>query len=76
VRDALVYALALPYGWVRNAAEVRTDATGWATIQLVPEVNLPLRRGAVVIYVRARKPGDRIIAGVTAQRLTQVRVRP
>jgi hypothetical protein len=76
VRDALVYALALPYGWVRNAAEVRTDATGWATIRLVPEVNLPLRRGAVVIYVRARKPGGRIIAGVTAQRLTQVRVRP
>jgi hypothetical protein len=74
VRDALVYALGLPYGWVAGAAEVRTDVNGWATIQLTPRAGLP-RRGAIVLYVRARKDGDRIIAGVTAQRLTQVLVR-
>ena len=32
VSGALVYALGLPYGWVRNAPEVTTGGNGWATI--------------------------------------------
>ena len=54
VRDALVYLIGLPYGWLRRAPETRTDGEGWATIQLQPTANLPLRRGALVMLVRVR----------------------
>jgi hypothetical protein len=75
ISGALVYALGLPYGWVRNAPEVTTDATGWATIPLNPTANMPLRPGALVIFVRARKPGDNLLAGVSTRRLVQVSIR-
>jgi hypothetical protein len=75
ISGALVYALGLPYGWVRGAPEVTTDATGWATIPLNPTVNMPLRRGALVVFVRARKPGDSLLAGVSTRRLVQVSIR-
>ena len=59
---ALVYALGLPYGWVYPAAETATDGTGWATISLQPTRNMPLRPDDLVLFVRARKPGDNILA--------------
>jgi len=69
---ALVYALGLPYSWVRNGAEVQTDASGWATITLQPTAAMPLHRGgSLVIFVRARKPGDNLLAGVSTRRLVQ-----
>ena len=74
VRDALVYALALPYGLVYPAAEARTDSAGYATITLRPTARLP-RRGALVMFVRARKQGDSLLAGVSTRRLVQVLIR-
>jgi hypothetical protein len=74
VSGALVYALGLPYGWVRNAPEVTTSGNGWATIQIFPTRLMPLRRAALVMFVRARKPGDNLLAGVSARRLVQVRI--
>jgi hypothetical protein len=74
VRDALVYAIALPYGLVYPAAEARTDSAGYATITFRPTARLP-RRGALVMFVRARKPGDSLLAGVSTRRLVQVLVR-
>jgi hypothetical protein len=72
IQGALVYALGLPYSWVRNAAEVATDATGWATITLQPTAAMPLQRGgSLVIFVRARKPGDNLLSGVSTRRLVQ-----
>jgi hypothetical protein len=76
VQGALVYALGLPYGWVYNAPEQPTDATGWATISIQPTRALPLTRGgALVMFVRARKPGENLLAGVSARRLVQVGIR-
>lgn len=74
VSGAVVYALGLPYGWVRNAPEVTTGGNGWATIQLFPTRLMPLRRAALVMFVRARKPGDNLLAGVATRRLVQVRI--
>ena len=72
IQGALVYALGLPYSWLRNAAEVPTDASGWATITLQPTAAMPLQRGgSLVIFVRARKPGDNLLAGVSTRRLVQ-----
>ena len=75
IQGALVYALGLPYGWTSAAAEVPTDSSGWATIALTPTANMPLRPGALVIFVRARKPGDNLLAGVSARRLVQESIR-
>ena len=74
VVGALVYAIALPYGWISSAPEVQSGADGWASIQMRPTANLPLKRGAVVMFVRARKPGDSLLAGVSTRRLVQVGV--
>lgn len=76
VQGALVYALGIPYSWVRGGAEVATDSSGWATIVLRPTAAMPLRRGtALVVFVRARKPGDDLLAGVSTRRLVQARIR-
>lgn len=76
IAGALVYALGLPYGWTYAAAEVPTDTTGWATIALRPTANMPISRpGALVVFVRARKPGDNLLSGVSARRLVQASIR-
>jgi len=75
VQGALVYALGLPYGWTYNAPEQPTDANGWATITIQPTRNMPLRPGDLVLFVRARKPGDNLLAGVSTRRLVQAAIR-
>jgi hypothetical protein len=75
ISGALVYALGLPYGWIFPAGETTTDGSGWATITLQPTRNMPLRRGDLVVFVRARKPGDDLLAGVSTRRLVQVGIR-
>jgi len=74
IAGALVYVLGLPYGWIRSGPEVPTDGTGWATLTLSPTVKLP-RQSSIVIFVRARKPGDNLLAGVSTRRLVQGTVR-
>jgi hypothetical protein len=76
VQGAMVYALGLPYSWTRNAAEATTDSTGWASITMRPSALMPIAKsGALVIFVRARKPGDNLLAGVSTRRLVQVRIK-
>ena len=71
ISGALVYVLGLPYGWTYGSPEQPTDSTGWATIQIHPTRNMPLRRGDLVLFVRARKAGDNLLAGVSTRRLVQ-----
>ena len=75
IPGALVFALGLPYGWVYGSAEQATDQTGWATMTIRPTRNMPLRRGDLVMFVRARKPGDSLLAGVSTRRLVQEAIR-
>ena len=76
VQGALVYAIGLPYGWTYNAPEQPTGADGWATITIQPTRAIPIRLGAaLVLFVRARKPGDNLLAGVSTRRLVQEGIR-
>lgn len=76
VQGALVYIVGLPYHWVAAVKEGRTGADGSVTFTVVPTVRLPVGRpGALVMFVRARKPGDSVLAGVSTRRLVQVRLR-
>jgi hypothetical protein len=69
-----VYAIGLPYGWIRPASEVVTGTDGWAQVTFLPTILMPLHRAAVVFFLRARKPGDNLLAGVSTRRLVQVRI--
>lgn len=75
VRDALVQSTALPYAWARTHGEVRTGIDGWATVTVSPTVNMPLKRNALVMFVRARVEGQSLLAGSSTRRLVQVSIR-
>ena len=75
VRGALVYMLGLPYRRIANVPEQETGTDGWVTFQVQPTAQLPLANGgALVVFVRARKPGENLLAGVSTRRLVQVRL--
>lgn len=74
VRDALVYTNAIPFGRITQPGEVRTDQEGWATVTITPTRLLPLRNGFLLTqFVRARKDGDDVLAGVSTRRLVSAR---
>jgi hypothetical protein len=73
VRDALVYVRSTPLV-TSTPPEQATGQDGTVTLQLLPQPTFPLRRGhSVQFFVRARRGGDNILAGVSARRLVQVR---
>ncbi|HZQ17034.1 MAG TPA: hypothetical protein VFA82_09700 [Gaiellaceae bacterium] len=73
VSGALVYAIGVPYNRIANMAEVTTDATGWATLQLQPTRQFP-RTGYLVLFVRARVQGQDLLGGTSTRRLVQVTI--
>jgi len=74
VRDAIVLVTGVPLGWILAPQEVRTNVDGLATLQLQPTTRLRLvRGGSMVMFIRARKDGDSILAGVSSRRLVRVR---
>jgi hypothetical protein len=78
VRDAIVLVTGVPLGWINAPQEVATNVDGYATIQLQPTTRLRLvRGGSMVMFVRARRQGDDLLAGISTRRLIRVRtVRP
>ena len=72
VRDALVFARSVPL-LTTTPAEQRTGQDGWLTLQFQPQADFPVRTGYnVQFFIRARKDGDNLLAGVSARRLVQV----
>lgn len=75
IRGALVYAVGVPFDRLSAEPEARTGTDGWVTIGFRVLPTFSLRSGnLVVIFVRARKPGDNLLAGVSTRRLVAVRV--
>ena len=75
VRDAPVLVTALPYSWAHGSGEIQTGQDGWATMTIHPTRNMPLTRGALVMFVRARVTGQSLLAGSSTRRLVQVGIR-
>lgn len=74
VRDAMVQVTGVPLGWILAPQEIRTNVDGLATLQLQPTTRLRLvRGGSMVMFIRARKDGDILLAGVSSRRLVRVR---
>jgi hypothetical protein len=77
VSGALVLASGIPFGRVTNMPETATDGSGFATLRFRATTRLPIRRNtALQIFLRARKPGENPLAGVSTRRLVQVRIVP
>jgi hypothetical protein len=73
VSGALVYGQGLPYSRIQNMNEVSTDATGWATLSVMPGKFFP-RTGYVVVFLRARVSGQDTLGGSSVRRLVQATV--
>jgi hypothetical protein len=77
IAGAPVLGTGVPFGRVTATPETVTDNSGVASITFRPTARLPMVRGAsVVFFLRARKPGEDPLAGVSTRRLIQITVRP
>jgi len=75
VSGALVYGVGVPFDRLSKESEVQTGGDGWATINFQILPTFRLRSGnLVVVFVRARKAGESLLAGVSTRRLVSVRV--
>ena len=75
VSGALVQVTALPFGTVQPSQETPTDGSGYARITLSGRAPLAQSPGgAIALSIRARKPGDDVLTGVTAERLVKLSV--
>jgi hypothetical protein len=74
VRDAVVLVTGVPLGWILQPQEAKTNVDGLLTVQLQPTTRLRLvRGGSMVMFIRARKDGDSLLAGISTRRLVRVR---
>jgi hypothetical protein len=74
VSGALVYVAGVPFSRIQQPPEIQTDSSGVASLTIQPTRLLPLRSGFLLtMFVRARKSGDDILAGVSTRRLVSLR---
>ncbi len=75
VQGAMVFGVGIPFGNTATPREQATGADGYVTFVIQPTHRLRLSRGSQPFFVRARKPSDRLIAGVSTRRLVNLSIR-
>ncbi len=76
VQGALVFLVGIPFGNMTTPPEQVTGADGWVTFVVRPTSRLKLNRAtSQPFFVRARKPADRLIGGVSIRRLVNLSIR-
>ena len=76
VQGALVYASAVPFNQLNVPGEQLSGADGWAqiTFQTVRGFPATPHQQRLVLFVRARKPGESLLVGISNRRLISLRV--
>jgi len=71
VAGALVYPTAVPYNQFTIPAEKATDATGAITMSFnrLAEYPASAKQQQLTMFVRARRAGDNVLAGISTRRL-------
>jgi hypothetical protein len=74
VQGALVYAAAVPFGQLATPPESATGPTGFVSLTFRTLAGFPLGKNqrSVAIFVRARKPGEDLLTGISARRLFSI----
>jgi len=76
VQGALVFVVAIPFGSTTTPRETATGNDGWVTFRMTPTRRVTFGRpGSIVMFVRARKASDPLLAGVSTRRLVNLSVR-
>jgi hypothetical protein len=75
VQGALVFVVGIPFGNTTTPPERVTGSDGYVTFVIRPTSRLRLGRGSQPFFVRARKPGEQLIAGVSTRRLVNLSIR-